>query len=167
MAAPAFATKRQGQSRRWFHPKRSEVMTYTHTQLGTLMLVVFPVIAAVGIAISWMSGRWLPAIITIIVAVVPGLLFSSLTVEVNKDELRWYFGPGFWDYRLPLSDIKRVAVVSNDWRMGWGIRMAPGFRLYNVSGFDAVELRIGANDVVRIGTDNPQGLADALTSGRR
>jgi hypothetical protein len=34
--------------------------------------------------------------------------------------------------------------------------MAPGFRLYNVSGLDAVELRVGSDDVRRIGTDDPQ-----------
>jgi len=36
------------------------------------------VIAAVGIAVSLMSGKWQPSIITIIVVAVPGLLFSSL-----------------------------------------------------------------------------------------
>ena len=44
--------------------------------------------------------------------------------------------------------------------------MAPGFRLYNVSGLDAVELRVGPNDVRRIGTDDPLGLADALRARR-
>jgi hypothetical protein len=44
--------------------------------------------------------------------------------------------------------------------------VAPGFRLYNVSDLDAVELRVGANDVRRIGTDDPQGLAEALRSHR-
>ena len=39
-----------------------------------------------------------------------------------------------------------------------------GFRLYNVSVLDAVELRVGPNDVRRIGTDDLQGLADALKS---
>jgi hypothetical protein len=45
--------------------------------------------------------------------------------------------------------------------------MARGFRLYNVSGLDAVELRVGPDDVRRIGTDDPQGLSDALKALRR
>jgi hypothetical protein len=43
-----------------------------------------------------------------------------------------------------------------------GIRMRPGLRLYNITGLDAVELRLKSNEVRRIGTDDPQGLAAAL-----
>jgi hypothetical protein len=34
--------------------------------------------------------------------------------------------------------------------------------LYNVSGLDAVELRLKTGDIRRIGTDDPRGLAAAL-----
>jgi hypothetical protein len=44
--------------------------------------------------------------------------------------------------------------------------MAPGFRLYNVSGLDAVELRVGSNDIRRIGTDDPRGLVQVLKAQR-
>jgi hypothetical protein len=142
-------------------------MTYRHTQKGTLILATCAAIGAFGVVLWLMSGKSLALIILIIAGMVPALLFSSLTVEVNEHELRWFFGPGFWRYRLSLNDIKDVAVVRNHWWNGWGIRIAPGFRLYNVSGFDAVELRVGPNDFRRIGTDDPKGLADALTSGRR
>jgi hypothetical protein len=37
----------------------------------------------------------------LIVLVVVAILFSSLTVEVGDNELRWHFGPGLWTYRLP------------------------------------------------------------------
>ncbi len=81
--------------------------------------------------------------------------------------MRWRFGPGFWTCRLPLADIEKVAIVRNRWTNGFGIRMAPGFRLYNVSGLDAVELRLKSNEIMRIGTDDPQGLANALPSRPR
>ena len=92
------------------------------------------------------------------------VLFSSLTVEVTDNELRWRFGPGLWSCRLPLNEIRDVAVVRNHWWNGWGIRIAPGLRLYNVSGLDAVELRLKSNEVRRIGTNDPQGLFEALRS---
>jgi len=57
--------------------------------------------------------------------------------------------------------------VRNRWWNGFGIRMRPGFRLYNVSGLDAVELRLKSHEVRRIGTDDPQGLAEALKSAGR
>jgi hypothetical protein len=52
--------------------------------------------------------------------------------------------------------------VPNRWWYGWGIRRGPGFRLYNVSGLDAVELRLKSGEVRRIGTDDPLALAAAL-----
>jgi hypothetical protein len=38
----------------------------------------------------------------------------------------------------------------------------PGFRLYNVSGLDAVELRLKSGGIRRIGTDDTKGLSAAL-----
>ena len=137
-------------------------MIYRHTQTGTLILVLCLAIMAFGIGVSMMSGRWQPGTIITIIFVPLTILFSSITVEVDNSELRWFFGPGLWKYRLFLREIDDVAVVRNHWWNGWGIRMAPGFLLYNVSGFDAVELRVGSSDVRRIGTDDPQGLAAAL-----
>jgi hypothetical protein len=117
----------------------------------------------VGSALAWHAGQRPASIVLIAIMLAAAVLFSSLTVEISNNELRWYFGPGLWTYRLPLTSIENVTVVRNHWWNGYGIRMAPGFRLYNVSGLDAVELCVGANDVRRIGTDDPQGLAQALS----
>ena len=134
-------------------------MPYRHTQRGTLITFLCLVLAAA--AIAWRTGQWSPVAVLIILVAV-AVIFSSLTVEVNGNELRWHFGPGFWTYRLALDEIETVAVVRNHWWNGFGIRMRPGFRLYNVSGLDAVELHLRSNDIRRIGTDDPQGLAGAL-----
>jgi hypothetical protein len=139
-------------------------MTYRHTQPGTLILVVCLLAGAFGLVLLLRTGQWPPAVALTVLVVALAILFSSLTVEVEEGELRWYFGPGFWTYRLPLDSIKAVSVVRNRWWNGWGIRLVPGFRLYNVSGLDAVELNLGPNDTRRIGTDDPQGLAEALRS---
>src|SRR6202051_1687408 len=136
-------------------------MPYRHTQRGTLITFLCLVLAAVDAAIAWRTGQWSPVAVLIILVAV-AVIFSSLTGEVNGDELRWHFGPGFWTYRLALDEIETVAVVRNHWWNGFGIRTRPGFRLYNVSGLDAVELRLKSNEVRRIGTDDPQGLAQAL-----
>jgi hypothetical protein len=139
---------------------------YRHTQPGVLMVIAFAVAAIVCGSLALLnptSARWLlwaVAIGTVILA----WLFSSLTVEVNDNELRWHFGPGLWTYRIARADIDSVRHVRNSWLNGFGIRMRPGFRLYNVSGLDAVELRLKTGDIRRIGTDDPNGLATALTS---
>lgn len=139
-------------------------MLYRHTQPGLSIVFLSLVAIALDIGIMWQTGLWVPTAAALVVLIAIAVLFSSLTVEVSDDELRWRFGPGFWTYRLPLGDIEKVAVVRNRWTNGFGIRMAPGFRLYNVSGLDAVELRLKSKDIKRIGTDDPQGLANALQS---
>jgi hypothetical protein len=103
-------------------------MLYRHTQRGTLIMFLCLVLAAVDAAIAWRTGQLMPVAVLIILVAV-AFLFSSLTVEVNGNELRWHFGPGFWTYRLALDEIETVAVVRNHWWNGFGIRTGPGFRL--------------------------------------
>jgi hypothetical protein len=138
-------------------------MPYHHTQRGLWIVLPCLAFAAFDAVIAWQTKQLLPAAVLILLIAV-AVLFSSLTVEVNDSELRWYFGPGLWTYRLARSDVATVAIARNRWWNGFGIRRAAGFRLYNVSGLDAVELRLRSNDIWRIGTDDPQGLAAALKS---
>ena len=139
---------------------------YHHTQRGTLMLVALLIAAALCASAAYAnpsSQRWLLWAFAS-GFVVLAWLFSSLTVEVDEHEFHWHFGPGIWRYRIMLAEIETIAVVRNSWWNGFGIRMRPGFRLYNVSGLDAVELRLKTGDVRRIGTDDARGLAAALKS---
>ncbi|MGB6536235.1 MAG: hypothetical protein WBF58_09765 [Xanthobacteraceae bacterium] len=137
---------------------------YQHTQRGTLMMVGSLLGAIVVLAATLPApggARWIGLLIAILFAVV-AWLFSSLTVIVSNGELQWYFGSGAWKYRLARADIAAIAVVRNSVLSGFGIRMRPGFRLYNVSGLDAVEMRLTNGEIRRIGTDDPSGLAAAL-----
>jgi hypothetical protein len=141
-------------------------LPYRHTQRGIAILVVCLAIGALGAAIIRQTGQMsMIPMLTVVIAV--AVVFQSLTVEVSDRELRWHFGPGLWTYRLALDEIRNVAIVRNHWWNGFGIRTAPGFRLYNVSGLDAVEIKLTSGDIRRIGTDDPKGLAAALTSAAR
>ena len=145
----------------------SETMpiSYHHTQPGILILAVCLAIALLGAAIIWRTGQ-VSMILMPIIGIAAAIIFHSLTVEITDNELRWHFGPGFRSYSLALDEIVSVAVVRNNWWNGFGIRMAPGFRLYNVSGLDAVELHLKSGEIRRIGTDDPQGLAAAIEQSR-
>ena len=137
---------------------------YEHTQRGTLMIVTLLISALVCTATAYGHAgpsRWLPAAMAVGLVIL-AWLFSSLTVIVNDKELSWYFGPGAWTYRMARGDIAAVNIVRNSWTNGFGIRLASDFRLYNVSGLDAVELKLKDGEIRRIGTDDPAGLAAAL-----
>lgn len=139
-------------------------MPYHHTQPGFAIVVACLAFGAIGVAAALLAGQWPGAIILLVMLGTTAALFSSLTVDVNGSELEWFFGPGLWRYRLPLAEVENVAVVRNHWWNGFGIRMGAGRRLYNVSGLDAVELRLKSGGLRRIGTDDPRGLSDALHS---
>lgn len=138
---------------------------YRHTQPGTVMIVALALAATLMVVESVLLSRSLtlwPLWVLAAGFAVLAWLFSSLTVEVSEGQIQWYFGPGIWKYRIALADVNNVEVVRNKWWNGFGIRMRPGFRLYNVSGLDAVELHLKSGEVRRIGTNDPQGLASAV-----
>ena len=138
---------------------------YHHTQFAPLVIAIM-----LGLALMCIVGAYVSRLAAIrwsigplaLVFVVVALIFSALTVTVSDTEVAWSFGPGLWGYSLPRSEIRSVAVVRNSWMNGLGIRVGPGFRLYNVQGLDAVELRLKDGTVTRLGSDEAPALAAAL-----
>ena len=94
------------------------------------------------------------------------LLFLALTVEVDLESVRVWFGPGVIRKRIPLGEIRSWRAVRNPWYCGWGIRLGPGGMLWNVSGFDAVELDLPEGRRFRIGTDEPEALVRAISQAK-
>lgn len=134
---------------------------YRHTQVGYVTLVVLLVVALAVVALASPSARPVTIGVAILLAVC-AVLFSSLTVEVTHDELRFHFGPGFWRKRFALFDVAAANPTESYWLEGWGIRITPRGMLYNVSGTEAVEIELRSGQRFRIGTDEPEALAQAL-----
>lgn len=139
-------------------------MRYQHTQVGYTVVAALigaglvSITPALLLAESLGLGVWLSGALPVLGSV----LFCSLTVRVTEDTLIWYFGPQFWRNTLSLEDIERVRAVRNSWGHGWGIRMIEGGWLYNVSGFQAIEIETEDGEVIRIGTDEPERLATVI-----
>lgn len=66
--------------------------------------------------------------------------------------------------KISLNDILSVKTVKNHRWYGWGVRVWfwPKMWIYNVSGFDAVEIQLRNGKIYRIGTDEPKKLAQAI-----
>jgi hypothetical protein len=137
-------------------------MGYRHTQVGLVTLVLLVAAAVVITVLSAVLG-WNPVGIAVlcIVAVV-ATLFSSLTVAVGEGTVAIRFGSGLIHKRWPLADIRCVSVVRNPWYYGWGIHWTPHGWLYNVSGLGAVEVVFASGKKARIGSDEPEKLAEAI-----
>ena len=86
------------------------------------------------------------------------ILVPTLTVVGDSTGIEARFGPGLIRKRFNWVDIASATPVRNTWLHGWGIRWLRSGWMFNVSGFDAVELRLKNGRAFRIGTDDPSGL---------
>ena len=136
--------------------------TYRHTQFGTVIVVTTAAIIPLAALPAWLAGIATAAWLILGSMVVVLSLFASLTVEIDAEHLRIRFGIGLIRKRFPLDQIDTCRPVSNPWIYGWGIRLTPHGWLYNVSGQEAVELKMKSGKTCRIGTDEPKVLTAAL-----
>ncbi len=150
--------------------------SYKHTQIGYLMIVV--TLAVLGL-FAWVHSMALAepvsvdsgpnllvtAVMVLIVFVLAS--FGALTTSVDEKYVRIKFGYGvlsIFRKKFPLGEITSFRTVKNRWYYGWGIRLWfwPRMWIYNVSGFDAVEIVMKNGKIYRIGTDAPAELEAAI-----
>jgi len=138
------------------------VNTYRHTQFGTVNVVIAIAIMPLVFLPAWVAGAAPVAWLILLFLLGVLALFYNLTVEIDAEYLRISFGIGLIRKRFPLDQIDSCLPVRNSWIYGWGIRLTHRGWLYNVSGLDAVELKMKSGKTCRIGTDEPEVLAAAL-----
>ena len=136
--------------------------TYRHTQFGTANVVITIAILPLVFLPAWLAGAVPVAWLILILLLGILVLFYNLTVEIDDEHLRIRFGIGLIKKRFPLEQIDTCRPVRNSWLYGWGIRLTPRGWLYNVSGLEAVELKMKSGKTCRIGTDEPEVLVAAL-----
>jgi hypothetical protein len=134
---------------------------YHHTQIGWVIIGVTTALAAF---VPWQ----LPAGRLVFAGLFGSVLlfFGTLTVEVDAERLRLWFGLGLVRKTIPLASVEAWQAVRSPWYTGWGIRLGPGYVLWNVSGWDAVELALAGGRRFRVGTDEPGELVAALARAK-
>jgi len=149
--------------------------SYKHTQIGYLMLSVT---LAVLVLFAWVyitASAEPPSVdsgpnfaVTAIMVLILFILasFTTLTVSIDETYLRIKFGYGIFRKKFAVNEVASAAHVKNHWYYGWGIRVWfwPYMWIYNVSGFDAVEIIMKNGKVYRIGTDEPKKLESIIRS---
>ena len=135
--------------------------TYAHKQWGWVTLIILPVAAS---AILLMPADAYPGIVGSVVGilVIAAFIFSSMTVEVNESEVSWFFGPGILRKHLLLEEITKCTSVRNPLWMGFGIHTFGTGWIYNVSGILGIEIELKSGAFVRLGTDQPNYLIQAI-----
>ena len=147
--------------------------SYKHTQISYLMLIIT---LAVLVLFAWayITARAEPPsyysgtnfAVTAIMALILFILasFATLTVTIDENYLRIKFGYGIFRKKFLFGEINSAKAVKNLWYYGWGIRVWfwPYMWIFNISGFDAVEIIMRNGKIYRIGTDAPNELEAAI-----
>lgn len=134
---------------------------YKHTQIGTIILVLLA--ALLPLVFFYLSKGFVGMAASLLIGIlVITVLFSTLTVMITADQIKCSFGVGLIHKSFSLSRITNTVTVKNPWYYGWGIRLTPRGWMFNVSGFDAVEIELDSQSYFRIGTDQPRALKAAI-----
>ncbi len=141
-------------------------MDYERSQQGWFAIPVLVLLGVVAWATSSaedMSSTGTAVFTVLMVVVLVAMVtFSRLTVTVGAGRVTARFWLGWPRRVVELSEVTAVRAVRNSWWYGWGVRKVPGGWMYNVWGYDAIELELTSGKVFRIGTDDPDGLVAAL-----
>lgn len=135
--------------------------SYRHTQTGYVTLILL--VTGLG-AMLWRfsaGGYALGEVLILLLVALSALVFSRQTVEIAGEAVRVLVGPGWIHRTIPLPEIESARAIRVPWYVGWGVRWR-GYWLYNVSGRNAVLLRLRGGGVFGVGTDDPEALLAAL-----
>ena len=140
---------------------------YEHTQQGwihwLMYVIVIPLLSALYLK---PNDPVLMILAPVLVFLFLGLAFTfrDLTVRDSSEELVIEFGPiHLFRKRVSYADVVAVETARSRLIDGWGIHYGVGKGwIWNIAGFDCVQLTMKDRGMLRIGTDDPQGLCGFL-----
>ena len=137
---------------------------YEHTQIGHV--IIWSLLAIILIA-SWAvigsSSRHEPTVVVSVILLACLVLFYKLRITIEDETLCASFGPGIIRKKVRLAEIVGCEPIRIRWWYGWGIHLTPCGWLYSVSGFDAVGITLRDGKKFALGTDDPDGLTEAIS----
>jgi len=141
---------------------------YKHKQWGFVTFAGIPMVATLVLMINDLVIALPAAGIGVLFGVLTlvAIAFSSMTIEVNESEISWHFGPGLFKKNLPLEEVGQCQKVKNPIWMGFGIHAYGTGWIYNVSGLLGVEIEIKGGSFIRLGTDEPNYLIQAIEDAK-
>lgn len=136
--------------------------SYDHTQFSILFTTFFGIILLLMLFLMLVTGFRPISVLLFIFFVACLFTFTTLTVQVDANQVMLYFGIGLPRKALPLAEIQNLRVVRNSPLLGWGVDWFPSGWIYNVGGFEAVEIEMKDGSRLRIGSDEADELAKAI-----
>jgi len=132
---------------------------YKQIEINYSLIIILLVISAFIILSPELAGL---KIIILSINLLITLLFFSLTIVIDEQTLRWYFGFGIISKRVELSQIADTSTYQTKWYQGIGIRMLSDGWLYNASVGNAVKITLTDGKNIYLGCKNVEALQKAL-----
>lgn len=144
---------------------------YSHRQHSPVIPVVLAVIVVTmmgGLLVLPRGvdpGPYVVPVMVMIIIVAAVAMLSRLTTSVDERGVRWAFGFGFPSGSIDAGSLARAQITQTNLMEGWGIHWTiwHGW-LWNVWGFQAVQIFTRDGSSVTIGTDDPQGFLQAINA---
>ena len=132
---------------------------YKQTEINYTLIIILLVISAFIIFSPELANLKLIIIsINLLIAV----LFFSLTIVIDEQKLRWYFGFGIISKQVELSQIADTSEYQTKWYQGIGIRMLSDGWLYNASVGKAVKITLTDGKNIYLGCKDFEALQQSL-----
>ena len=80
------------------------------------------------------------------------VVFAKLAIKIDGATLKACFAMELICKKVPLTDIAGCERIRLHWWYGWGIHLTPYGWLYNVSGLEAVAIRLRNDRKFALGT---------------
>ncbi|MGJ8484139.1 hypothetical protein ACSFVZ_08910 [Pseudoalteromonas sp. SYSU M81236] len=132
---------------------------YKQTEINYSLIIILLVISAFIFLSPELAGL---KIIILSINLLITLLFFSLTIVIDDQTLRWYFGFGIISKSVELSKINDTSTYQTKWYQGIGIRMLSDGWLYNASVGNAVKITLTDGKNIYLGCKNVEALQKAL-----
>ena len=132
---------------------------YKQTEINYSLIVILLVISVFIILSPELADL---KIIILSINLLVTLLFFSLTIVINEQKLRWYFGFGIISKDVELSQIAETSAYKTKWYQGIGIRMLSDGWLYNASVGQAVKITLADGKNIYLGCKDAGALQQAL-----
>ena len=132
---------------------------YKETEINYSLIIILLVISAFIIFSPELADL---KIIILSINLLVTLLFFSLTIVIDEQKLRWYFGFGIISKDVELSQIAETSAYKTKWYQGIGIRMLSDGWLYNASVGQAIKITLADRKNIYLGCKNVDALQQAL-----
>ncbi|MCF2916320.1 hypothetical protein L1266_08920 [Pseudoalteromonas sp. Cn5-37] len=132
---------------------------YKETEINYSLIIILLVISAFLIFSPELADL---KIIILSINLLVTLLFFSLTIVIDEQKLRWYFGFGIISKDVELSQIVETSAYKTKWYQGIGIRMLSDGWLYNASVGQAIKITLADRKNIYLGCKNVDALQQAL-----